>query len=154
MAEPEECRLEWSEIAIRGRKWRILVEAKLLQIAAVYVHFICGLLTENRSSRFCKVMVTQSRHYGSQNRRSIVSRSAQSRRSIQVLRPDDWVGRGFLRKVKDQWNQRAERPKNYGQKKNWSAVGAEQILERVSEHFESNLERLKERSSRNNLARR
>jgi hypothetical protein len=71
-----------------------------------------------------------------------------------VLRPDDWVGRGFLRKVKDQWNQRAERPKNYGQKKNWSAVGAEQILERVSEPFESNLERLKERSSRNNLARR
>jgi putative transposase len=63
-------------------------------------------------------------------------------------------GEGFLRKLKDQWNQRVERPKNYGQKKNWSAVGAEQILERVSEHFESNLERLKERSGRNNLARR
>jgi hypothetical protein len=63
-------------------------------------------------------------------------------------------GEGFLRKLKDQWNQRVERPKNYGQKKNWSAVGAEQILERVSEHFESNLERLKERRSRNNLARR
>jgi hypothetical protein len=58
-----------------------------------------------------------------------------------------------LRKLKDQWNQRVERPKNYGQKKNWSAVGAEQILERVSEHFESNLERLKERSIRNNVAR-
>jgi hypothetical protein len=61
---------------------------------------------------------------------------------------------GFLRKLKDQWNQRVERPKNYGQKKNWSAVGAEQILERVSEHFQSDLERLKERSIRNNLARR
>jgi hypothetical protein len=48
-----------------------------------------------------------------------------------------------LRKLKDQWNQTVERPKNYGQKKNWSAVGAEEILERVSEHFESNLERLK-----------
>jgi hypothetical protein len=59
-----------------------------------------------------------------------------------------------LRKLKDQWNQRIERPKNYGQKKNWSAVGAEQILERVSEHFQSDLERLKERSIRNNLARR
>src|SRR5271165_919091 len=44
-------------------------------------------------------------------------------------------GEGFLRKLQDQWNQRVERPKNYGQKKNWSAVGAEQILERVSEHF-------------------
>ena len=41
-------------------------------------------------------------------------------------------GEGFLRKLKDQWNQRVERPKNYGQKKNWSAVGAEQILERVA----------------------
>jgi hypothetical protein len=51
-------------------------------------------------------------------------------------------------------DQRVERPKNDGQKKNWSAVGAEQILERVSEHSESNLERLKERSHRNNLARR
>ena len=45
-------------------------------------------------------------------------------------------GEGFLRKLKDQWNQRVERPKNYGQKKNWSAVGAEQIIERVSEHFQ------------------
>ena len=63
-------------------------------------------------------------------------------------------GEGFLRKLKDHWNQRVERPKNYGQKENWSAVGAEQILKRVSEHFESNLESLKERSSRNNLARR
>jgi hypothetical protein len=59
-----------------------------------------------------------------------------------------------LRKLKDQWNQRVERPKNYGQKKNWSAVGAEQILERASEHFQSDLERVKERSIRNNLARR
>ena len=63
-------------------------------------------------------------------------------------------GEGFLRKLKDQWNQRVERPKNYGQKKNWLAVGAEQILERVSEHFQSDLERLKERSIHNNLARR
>jgi hypothetical protein len=63
-------------------------------------------------------------------------------------------GDGFLHKLKDQWNQRVERPKNNGQKKNWSAVGAEQILERVSEHFQSDLERLKERSIRNNLARR
>jgi hypothetical protein len=63
-------------------------------------------------------------------------------------------GEGFLRKLKDQWNQRVERPKNYGQKRNWSAVGAEQILERVSEHFQSDLERLKECSIRNNLAQR
>jgi hypothetical protein len=61
---------------------------------------------------------------------------------------------GFLRKLKDHWNQRAERPKNYGQKRNWSAVGTEQILERVSEHFQSDLERLKERRIRDNLARR
>jgi hypothetical protein len=27
-------------------------------------------------------------------------------------------GKDFLRKLKDQWNQRVERPKNYGQKKN------------------------------------
>jgi len=53
-------------------------------------------------------------------------------------------GEGFLRKLKDQWNQRVERPKNYGQKKNWSAVGAEQILERVSDAFNPIL-----RSSRN-----
>jgi hypothetical protein len=46
-------------------------------------------------------------------------------------------GEGLLRKPKDQLNQRAERPKNYGQKKNWPAVGAEQILERVSEYFQS-----------------
>jgi hypothetical protein len=59
-----------------------------------------------------------------------------------------------LHKFKRSMNQRVERPKNYGQKKNWSAVGAEQILERVSEHFQSDLERLKERSIRNNLARR
>jgi putative transposase len=63
-------------------------------------------------------------------------------------------GEGFLRKLKDQWNQRAERPKNYGKKKNWSAVGAEQILERVSEHFQSDLETLRERGIRSNLARR
>jgi hypothetical protein len=55
---------------------------------------------------------------------------------------------GFLRKLKDHWNQRAERPKNYGQKRNWSVVGAEQILEGVSEHFQSDLERLKQRSIR------
>jgi hypothetical protein len=34
------------------------------------------------------------------------------------------------------------------------SVGAEQILERVSEHFQSNLERLKQRSIRDDLARR
>jgi hypothetical protein len=58
-------------------------------------------------------------------------------------------GEGFLRKLKDQWNQRVERPKNDGQKKNWSAVGAEQILElkRVSEQFQSDLERLKDAAS-------
>ena len=62
-------------------------------------------------------------------------------------------GEGFLRKLKDRWTQRAERPKDYGQKRNWSAVGAEQILERVSEHFQADLERLKQRSIRHNLAR-
>jgi hypothetical protein len=50
---------------------------------------------------------------------------------------------GILRKLKDQWNRRVERTKNYGEK-NWSAVGAEQ-LKRVSEHFQSDLERLKKR---------
>src|ERR1700693_1283271 len=60
---------------------------------------------------------------------------------------------GFLRKLKDRWTQRTERTQKYGQKGNWSAAGAEQILERVSEHFQSDLERLKQRSIRNNLAR-
>ena len=63
-------------------------------------------------------------------------------------------GEGFLRKLKDHWNQRVERPKNYGQKRNWSALGAEQVLARVSEHFQCDLERLKEGSIGNNLARR
>jgi len=63
-------------------------------------------------------------------------------------------GEGFLRKLKDHWNQRVQRPKNYGQKRNWSTLGAEQVLARVSQHFQCDLERLKERSSRNNVARR
>jgi putative transposase len=63
-------------------------------------------------------------------------------------------GEGFLRKLKDHWNQRVERPKKYGQKKNWSTVGAQQVLELVSEHFESDLETLKEGGTRKNLARR
>src|SRR6202795_3036352 len=63
-------------------------------------------------------------------------------------------GEGFLRKLKDQWNQRVERTKNYGQKRNWAVVGAEQVLELVSEHFQSDLVALKERGIRNNLARR
>ena len=53
---------------------------------------------------------------------------------------DRWKFLGYLAegaeryrvKVYCYWNQRVERPKNYGQNKNWSAVGAEQILERVS----------------------
>ena len=49
-------------------------------------------------------------------------------------------GEGFLRKLKDHWNQRVQRPKKYGQKKNWSAVGAEQVLELVSEDFQFDLE--------------
>ena len=61
-------------------------------------------------------------------------------------------GEGFLRKLKDHWNQKVERPKNYGQKRNWSALGVEQVLERVSEHFQCDLERLEERAIRNNLA--
>jgi hypothetical protein len=63
-------------------------------------------------------------------------------------------GEGFLRKLKDHWNQRVQRPKKYGQKRNWSAVGTEQVLERVREHFQSDLETLKKRGLRNNLARR
>jgi hypothetical protein len=55
-------------------------------------------------------------------------------------------GEGFLRKLRDHWNQRVKRPKNYGQKINWSAVGAERILERVSEHFQSDLERHSQQS--------
>jgi len=46
-------------------------------------------------------------------------------------------GGGFLRQLKDHRNQRVEWAKNYGQKRNWSAFGAEQVLERVSEHFQS-----------------
>jgi REP element-mobilizing transposase RayT/AraC-like DNA-binding protein len=62
---------------------------------------------------------------------------------------------GFLRKLKDHWNQRGARPKSYAQKRNWSAsVGAQEVLDRVSEHFESNPEALKERGTRNHLARR
>jgi hypothetical protein len=64
------------------------------------------------------------------------------------------VGRGFCANSKINGIKEFERPSNYGQKKNWSALGVEQILERVSERFESNPERFKERSSRNNLARR
>ena len=59
-----------------------------------------------------------------------------------------------MRKLKDQWNQRAERPKNYGQKRNWSAFEAKLVLERVSEHFQSDLETLKKRGIRGNPARR
>jgi hypothetical protein len=54
-------------------------------------------------------------------------------------------GEGFLRQPKDHWNQRAERPKNYGLKRIWSAVGAEQVLKHVSEHFQSDFETLNER---------
>jgi putative transposase len=62
---------------------------------------------------------------------------------------------GFYRKLKDQWNQKVDRPKDYGQKRNWSvSLGAEEILKKVSEHFKSNPERLKERGTRGNLARR
>ncbi|MBV8177092.1 MAG: transposase [Verrucomicrobia bacterium] len=61
----------------------------------------------------------------------------------------------FYRKLRDHWNQRVDRPKNYGQKRNWSAsLGAEEILKRVSRHFKSNAERLKERARRGGLARR
>jgi hypothetical protein len=63
-------------------------------------------------------------------------------------------GEGFLRQLKDHWNQRVQRPKNYGQKRNWSAFGAEPILARVSEHFQCDLETLKKRGIRGNLARR
>jgi hypothetical protein len=49
-------------------------------------------------------------------------------------------------------DQKAEWTKNYGQKRNWSAFGAEQILERVSAHFQCDLETLKERGIRNHLA--
>ena len=55
---------------------------------------------------------------------------------------------------KDHWNQIVEWPRNYGQKKNWSAFGAEAVLERVSEHFQFDLETLKERAIRSDLARR
>jgi hypothetical protein len=61
---------------------------------------------------------------------------------------------GFLRQLKDHWNQRVERPKNDGLKRNWSAFGAEPVLERVSEHFQSDLETLKKRDIRGNLAKR
>jgi REP element-mobilizing transposase RayT len=64
-------------------------------------------------------------------------------------------GEKFLRKLKNHWNKRAGRPRNYSQKRRWSAsVGAEEVLKRVSEHFESNAEALKERGTRNHLARR
>ena len=64
-------------------------------------------------------------------------------------------GEKFLRKLKDHWNKRAGRLKNYSQKRSWSAsVGAEEVLERVSEHFKSNAEALEERGTRNHLARR
>lgn len=62
---------------------------------------------------------------------------------------------GFYRKLKDHWNQKGDRPRNYGQKRNWSAsLGAEEILKRVSEYFKSSTERLKERGTRGDRARR
>jgi hypothetical protein len=64
-----------------------------------------------------------------------------------------WGG-GFCANSKINGIKELSGPQNYGHKKNWSAAGVEQILERVSQHFESNRERLKERSSRVNLARR
>jgi hypothetical protein len=63
------------------------------------------------------------------------------------------VGRDFLRKLKDQWNQRAGRPKNYGQQRNWSAFEAELILVRVSEHSQSDLETLKKRRTHGKIPR-
>jgi putative transposase len=63
-------------------------------------------------------------------------------------------GKGFLRKLQDHWNQRTGRPRQYGQQRNWSAsLGAEEILKLASEHFGSNTETLKERGTRNHLAR-
>jgi hypothetical protein len=56
----------------------------------------------------------------------------------------------LLRNLKDYWNQRVERPKNYGQNRSRSAVGAQRILERVNEHFQSDLETLQERGTRGN----
>jgi putative transposase len=68
----------------------------------------------------------------------------------QVLGEED-----FYRTLKDHWNQKVDRPKNYGQKRNWAvSLGAEEILKRVSEYFKSETERLKERGTRGNLARR
>jgi putative transposase len=62
---------------------------------------------------------------------------------------------GFYRKLKDHWNQKVDRPKNYAQKRNWSlSLGAEEILKRVSEHFKTNPEKLRERGTRGNVARR
>jgi hypothetical protein len=63
------------------------------------------------------------------------------------------VGKDFCANSKIIWNQRVQRLKNYGQKRNWSAFGAELVLERLSEHFQSDLERLKKRGTRGNLAR-
>ena len=55
--------------------------------------------------------------------------------------------------------QRSLESKSRGAQELWTeeklaTVGAEQVLERVSEHFQSDFETLKERSIRNDLARR
>jgi hypothetical protein len=64
------------------------------------------------------------------------------------------VGRDFCANSKINGIKESTGPRIMGRRKNWSAVGAEQILERASEHFQSDLERLKDRSIRHNLARR
>ena len=61
----------------------------------------------------------------------------------------------FLHRVKDHWNERVGKPKDYSRKRDWSSsVGAREILEQVSHHFECNPEALKQRGIRDHLARR
>jgi hypothetical protein len=53
-----------SEIAIRVENGGFSRKQNCCKLLQVYVHFICELyLIKNRSSRFCEVLVTQSRHY-------------------------------------------------------------------------------------------
>jgi putative transposase len=62
-------------------------------------------------------------------------------------------GEDFCRKLKDYWSQKAEPPKEYGWKRQWSAPhGTAEILGLVSKHFKKDIERLKSGRERNDVA--
>jgi hypothetical protein len=63
-------------------------------------------------------------------------------------------GKGFFANPRIIGIKGVDPPKNYGQGRNWSASLGAEVLKRVREHFEFDAETLKERGTRNHLARR